>query len=413
MRRWSRPVVGALVAAILFVLAAPDAVLWAASATRRLILTTTRNFGVPRPVLMGAGLVVLFVLTFGIIFGAVRLFTSVGASRGSRIATWYDRVTPNSPQTKALVFMVVFTVVFLVGIAAFVPWLSGSLTKDTGLKGFTNDIQNGRYSGSLPDLFADDAVVRGDRDIARKAAGTDTDGDGLPDSWERAGETPSGASLPGADPNQLDLYVQLNYGSNVSRLTRRERRQLRRTWANMPVENPDGSTGIDLHLVRRGDRAGKLGESVSIDRQRVVDRYYTHERLGSRYCSYHQIVLGTIQDTETIGYAETPGYAAVLDGSRFESYSGGVSFRVAMITHALLHTVVGRVSDGVHTDGGWLDYPSSGNEHLSQPVIDQLERDGFATSSFDRRRCGPAETMTPGGTDQARTTETTVLSTTS
>lgn len=389
MRRWSRLVVGAFVGAALAVLLVPDALLWAARAIRRTILQGRQDVGQPIPesVLLVLGMAVLFVVTFLLIFGAVRLFTSVGASSGSRVAVWYERLTPDSPRTKGLAFMLLFTVVFMVGIAAFVPYLSSSLTEDTSIDEVVNDIKEGRYSGEIPGLFEDDAVRRGSGDLAQRETGVDTDGDGLPDSWEAAGETPSGASLPDASPDQMDLYVQLNYGTDVEPLDRRERRQLRNVWSDMPVRNPDGSRGIDLHLVYQGDGAGRLDEAAPIYSSSAVDRYYTEQRLGDRYCAYHQVTLGQIQDDETIGYAETPGLASILDGSKFGSYDGDVSFRVAMITHGLLHNVVGETGDGVHTDGGWLEYPADGNERLSDTVATQLESDGFVTSSFGRQRC--------------------------
>lgn len=389
MRSRSRLIVGALVGAALAVLLVPDAILWTARTIRRTILEVRQDVGQPIPesVLLVIGMGVLFVITFLLIFGALRLFTSVGTSGGSKIAIWYERLTPDSPRTKGLAFMLLFTVVFMVGIAAFVPYLSDSLTEDTSIDEVVGDIKEGRYSGEIPGLFEGDAVRRGNGDLAQKEAGVDTDGDGLPDSWEAAGQTPSGASLSGASPDQMDLYVQLNYGSEVEPLDRRERQQLRNVWSDMPVRNPDGSTGIDLHLVYQGDSAGRLGESVPIHSSGAVDRYYTEQRLGDRYCGYHQVTLGQIQDDETIGYAETPGRASILDGSRFASYDGGVSFRVAMITHALLHNVVGGADGGVHTDGGWLEYPAADNEQLSDAVAAQFESDGFVTSSFDRQRC--------------------------
>jgi len=388
MRGFRRLVVGALVGAALVLLLAPDAILWAARATRRAFQRAAEiEQPIPEPVLLGLGMVVLFVVTFLLIFGAVRLFTSVGTSSGSKIAVWYERLTPNSPRTKGLAFMIIFTVVFMVGFAAFVPYLSDSLTEDTTIDEVVTDIKEGRYTGQIPGLFEDDAVRRGNGDLAQKDPGVDTDGDGLPDSWEEAGETPGGATLSNADPEQMDLYVQLNYGSDVDPLDSAERRQLREVWSNMPVENPDGSTGIDLHLVHRGDRAGRLGEEVPIGGSGAVDRYYTEQRLGDRYCTYHQVTLGQIQDDETIGYAETPGHASILDGSNFGSYDGDVSFRAAMITHALLHNVAGEVDGSVHTDGGWLDYPDEDNERLSDAVATELETDGFVTSSFTQQRC--------------------------
>ncbi|QSG15101.1 hypothetical protein [Halapricum desulfuricans] len=334
-----------------------------------------------------AAFLAVFVLVSLLLFaGFVRLLTSVGVV-GSRLAGGIDRLRPESSAIAAPVFMIAFIAVLFVGLAVVLPWFGAALTEGTGVDDVVRDIRQGDVATEVEDRFADDAVRRGNGTDIPRGQYEDTDGDGLADEWERAGHTPDGAPLPDADPDRLDLYVQIDYGDGVSRLSDSERTQLRDVWASMPVENPDGSSGIALHVVDSGDRGGELDRPVSITDDTHVDQFYTRQRLGDRFCTYHQITLGTAGAEGPIGYVETPGYAAVVDGTEFTNYDGNVSIRGATVTHALLHNVVGEVDGGVHSDGGWLDYPAPGNERLADPVAERLGDEGFVTSSDHLSRC--------------------------
>jgi hypothetical protein len=151
----------------------------------------------------------------------------------------------------------------------------------------------------------------------------------------------------------------------------------------MPVANPDGSTGIDLHIVEMG-----IDGEIRALQPGAVDRYYTRENLRTRYCLYRHVVLGELETRERIGLAESPGYAAIYDGSRFQGYDGEVPFRSAMITHALLHQVAGDVAGGAHSEGGWMDYPSAENEQLTDAVASDIERGGFESTTRYQDLCG-------------------------
>lgn len=67
---------------------------------------------------------------------------------------------------------------------------------------------------------------------------TDTDGDGLPDTYEEEN---------GGDPMHMDVYVEIDYMESCD-LPREELEQLKDVFADAPVENPDGETGINLHI---------------------------------------------------------------------------------------------------------------------------------------------------------------------
>ncbi len=89
---------------------------------------------------------------------------------------------------------------------------------------------------------------------ASQAALTDTDGDGLPDVWETNGYDADGdgqidVDLPamGADPKKKDLFVEMDYMQGRLPGTAAFDR-IKASFAAAPVSNPDGSTGINIHL---------------------------------------------------------------------------------------------------------------------------------------------------------------------
>ena len=104
--------------------------------------------------------------------------------------------------------------------------------------GSPRDDDNGDFSGSAY-LFA-----------------IDTDGDGLRDDWEDQSKgipyiDGSGDLqhylLPGANPMHKDLYVEVDIMMTVP-FSSDAMGTVMGAFANAPVENPDGATGINLHI---------------------------------------------------------------------------------------------------------------------------------------------------------------------
>ncbi|MCC7387488.1 MAG: hypothetical protein IT431_01840 [Phycisphaerales bacterium] len=97
---------------------------------------------------------------------------------------------------------------------------------------------------------------------------TDTDGDGLLDDWEDNGIPYTGVDgvekryiLPGADKSHKTLYVEVDTMPEAP-FTLASKRLVERAFAQAPVQNPDGTTGIDLFI--QVDEPDLPTEAVSV-----------------------------------------------------------------------------------------------------------------------------------------------------
>jgi uncharacterized repeat protein (TIGR01451 family) len=127
-------------------------------------------------------------------------------------------------------------------------------------------------AGQAFQLAWEDKPDGGDEDfndlIAVVRVQSDADGDGLWDDWEQSGIDTNGdgaidLDLPalGADPNRKDMFIEIDYmdcnvagGDCVAGDTHSHEPKAAAlqavvdAFANAPVSNPDGSTGITLHI---------------------------------------------------------------------------------------------------------------------------------------------------------------------
>lgn len=223
------------------------------------------------------------------------------------------------------------------------------------------------------DTLADGREVRLGTDVTNP----DTDGDNLKDGWEVRERTPSGAELPDANPLRMDLYVQVNYVKNTERLDRSFFARVEKQWAEMPVDNPDGSTGISIHL-RNGERLDEELKYEGFSLQYF--KRHSQPLLGEREGVYHHVLIVPFRGTDNIGSAEAPGtFAIVADGITDQD-------KVESFTHELLHNVVGAIeaedrceANPAHYCGdGWLvGSPSSADWFLPEEIAEQIEREGF------------------------------------
>lgn len=222
-----------------------------------------------------------------------------------------------------------------------------------------------------------------ERRVGTSPTNSDTDGDNLKDGWEIKGQTPSGVPLPNGSAFRMDLYVQFNYVKGASALDRSLLDRIESRWAEMPVENPDGTTGISLHL-RNGNHTDDHLVYEGGDPTQFEPMSAT--RLGNRSGVYHHALFvyfhaSALSGNEKLaGKGEIGGDFVLVDTKREDWVTVGI------VTHELLHNVVGRVeaegkcrNDAHHyCEGGWLS-PAFGasDKYLPEPLADEIERNGF------------------------------------
>lgn len=344
---------------------------------------------VTSPAGMAAIAVVSLLLTAAFLYAVGGAVYWISSWLVPRVRWAGGKLVPEGP-AGVLAVMCLFATVIVFGLMAPVPGSVGSFGDGTGGPGAETT------SGFLDQAFEDGKIIRAEAEVVYvEPAGydrpePDTAGDRLRDDWLRAGETPGGAPLPDGSVGRLDLYVYVVHGSNVEPLSVREERQLRDVWARMPVENPDGSTGIDVHV----ERGGELDHPVTFGGDVDPTRYYDSALPPSHRCRYQLVVLGE-PTSDTVGRATSPGYGSFVTGVRDPNRGGNVTTTVAVATHELLHNVVGRMDDprvpgdGGHTRSGWLTPTVDEQEYLSKPTADHLNESRFSGSGFYQNEICP------------------------
>jgi hypothetical protein len=323
----------------------------------------------PSPELTAAVLLGTLVCAVVVVVIVVRVVVPSGVRVVRLLRRGWRRVTPKSTFGRVIV---IFVLLFVVATAP-------TMWTMIGAKGMIRDVGSG--TGMVAEMdddtigLAAGGTTKDRSEIRVVRPGPDRDGDGLHDAWERAGETPGGAPLPGADPDRKDLYLQVVYGADVESLSAAERASLRDIWAGMPVRNPDGSTGVSLHLVDER----RLDESVRVYEpgEERLGRHYAEEMVDGGACHYYQTTFGEITQRNKGGRGALGGYVSMVDATE-TTVRNGRSDRVAFLTHELLHNTAGAVDGQAHTPQGWLATVYDGsNPTLSNATAAELE-DGFA-----------------------------------
>ena len=109
---------------------------------------------------------------------------------------------------------------------------------------------------------------------------TDTDGDGLPDGAELGDKV-----LDGASPTRYDVFLEIDTVGDAS-LTPTERRGIQETFKEAPLRNPDGSSGITVHLVNDSPSTASRNPSFT-------EYYDTVHNTSSDYAGrgYHHVLI--------------------------------------------------------------------------------------------------------------------------
>ena len=239
--------------------------------------------------------------------------------------------------------------------------------------------------------LSDDDTASGSYSL--KVEGGDTDGDALPDQWETDGVDTDGdgtidLDLPamGADPRHKDIFVELDF-MPPHRLTLEAGRLIATAFANAPVTNPDGTTGIALHLDNGAD-------SVMNPRTGA-----TWGGLSRQNALIHQNVLGSFGPT---GHYDWGPFDAIKSAS-FESRRAG-AFHYAISGHGHDGRVSGIARDIPSSD--LLITLGAGCAAINGGIDCTLDADGPGGDADARARsqprAAPRRRGRPGA--QARTT---------
>lgn len=164
---------------------------------------------------------------------------------------------------------------------------------------------------------------------ATNATNPDTDGDGLEDGVEVT-------ALDGADPRRMDAFVELDYMEGA-RPSPDAIALVREAYANAPVENPDGSTGIALH-VAVDESIPAEDRTAWAEMDQFMDGHFDNEGRGYRYAL--AVVDARVNGTEVRG-AAAPG----VDDGQFmfrtvpEGETNATRRTANVIMHELGHSV--------------------------------------------------------------------------
>ena len=225
-------------------------------------------------------------------------------------------------------------------------------------------------------------IVRSPNNIDRYPLMTpprDSDGDGLWDEWETRGidfdrDGIVDLTLPGANPQYKDLYIEIDYmGSDGTHDHRPDPDALNDVIAafrNAPVQNPNGTRGIALHIevdeeiphqdvihvwsdfdaVKR-NHFGTAAQRADPNSANILEA----KRLAYRYCLFiHQYALwnGTHWVTTTSsGIAELPGNDFIVSLGAFTNHRGTRDEQAGTFMHELGHTLGLRHGGGDNING--------------------------------------------------------------
>jgi hypothetical protein len=169
----------------------------------------------------------------------------------------------------------------------------------------------------------------------------DRDGDGLIDSAERASSGP----LAEADPHRHDVFVEVDYrGTADTEMIEQATAVVQERFEQAPIDNPDGSSGIDLHIIidDRITTSDGIGlDSVSVGGQ-ISSRYRDYRDAGYHYAvvdigayggvgSYGRIVVkGNSTDAISHVFMHELGHSF---GIGYDKYHGVDSLEVPAETY--------------------------------------------------------------------------------
>jgi hypothetical protein len=223
--------------------------------------------------------------------------------------------------------------------------------------------------------------------VSTNATGTsptnsDTDGDGLLDGDEVLGTT-GGLNLPalGANPLRQDIFVEVDWfedstgcGSHSHRMTAASVASATTMFANAPVDNPDGSSGITLHVdygqggvFTGGNRINEADPNITGGLDGEFLTWKAANFAANRSGRFHYVVSAhEFSDISAGGLGEAPGDDFALATACW----GNNDFdRAAVFIHELGHNL-GLLHGGDEDCNNKPNYNSVMNYLLSYSGVD-------------------------------------------
>lgn len=208
---------------------------------------------------------------------------------------------------------------------------------------------------------------------------SDTDGDGLDDRFELQADLTNDT-----DPLRKDVLVELDYMEG-HRPPQEALDTVVRVFANAPVENPDGSTGIDLHIVV--DEAIPHDEETLVGNiTRLVDEHFDRKLTGYR----HAIVLDDVRREardDLTGFALYAPYARpfVFEVPAEPGPTYEPNQTASLFMHELGHSMglTSRVYEGIDSyNDSYDDYTSAMNYMAPNDAVEYNTGEPFDDWAF-------------------------------
>jgi hypothetical protein len=188
----------------------------------------------------------------------------------------------------------------------------------------------------------------------------DSDGDGLDDGVEVSTDP----AMSAADPARFDVFVELDYmiGEKPSE---EALDRLLAAFADAPVENPDGSTGVALHVVVDDAIPRETGISFA-ERDRMMRDHMDYDGTGYRYAV--AVVDAAHGSKDVYGFASVRGNNGAMVVERFDRPQAQANHFMHELGHSLgLGPSTFRGIDS--TDLGYGEYASVMNYNSGRDVM--------------------------------------------
>ena len=236
---------------------------------------------------------------------------------------------------------------------------------------------------------------------AANAYSPDIDGDGIPNTWEMKGYDADGdgkidVDFPamGADPNHNDIFVEMDYMAGLLP-SEDELDRITKIYADLPVRNPNGTTGVNIHLDAGSARSAKynLGGGNEISYQELDSEFKALHRIKAtegkfnpaREGTFHYVIWGDYYDNGTSsGIANFGGRNLMVTvGPHFWGKASS-DIRVAVFVHELGHNLA-------LSHGGWDEINYKPNYYsvmnyqytlTGVPMADGSRYFGYSTAEY-------------------------------